>query len=330
MKKRKIFVSLLLLAALLAALGGQAFAETSYHVRLYAGNSSVGALDGSHDADVAYQGTYSFDASWVSVADDRYYVKGIREAGSDNDKGAGIYTNGFPQVERDMDFVVAYGMKGSAVQYTVNYVSSTGETLAPSQTFYGNVGDKPVVSYQYIEDYVPQALALTKTLSEDAGENVFTFTYTSVEVSNTTVVAGAGGAAAANAAGAAAGGNAAAAGGNAAAAGGNAGAAAVPETIIDLDVPLAEPELGTDEPEPDASPEPSPEPGEKDAGLPGWITLLLLLAAAGVISIPIVLRVMRRRGKEAEAAQLEEAYNKQQEKEQKEKEDHEQKEKEQK
>ena len=49
--------------------------------------------------------------------------------------------------------------------------------MAESQTFYGNVGDKPVVAYRYIENYVPQALALTKTLSKNAAENVFTFTY---------------------------------------------------------------------------------------------------------------------------------------------------------
>ncbi len=61
--------------------------------------------------------------------------------------------------------------------YTVQYKDADGNELAESQTFYGNVGDKPVVAYRYIENYVPQALALTKTLSENAAENVFTFTY---------------------------------------------------------------------------------------------------------------------------------------------------------
>lgn len=37
--------------------------------------------------------------------------------------------------------------------------------------------DKPVVAYHYIENFVPQALALTKTLSENEADNVFTFTY---------------------------------------------------------------------------------------------------------------------------------------------------------
>ncbi len=63
------------------------------------------------------------------------------------------------------------------VAYTVNYQDASGKALAESQTFYGNVGDKPIVAYQYIENYIPDALALTKTLSNNESENVFTFTY---------------------------------------------------------------------------------------------------------------------------------------------------------
>ncbi len=63
------------------------------------------------------------------------------------------------------------------VAYTVHYQDASGKSLAESQTFYGNVGDKPVVAYRYIENYIPDALALTKTLSDNESENVFTFTY---------------------------------------------------------------------------------------------------------------------------------------------------------
>ena len=45
MMKRRVIVSVLLLALLLAGLGGQAFADGSYQVRLYGGNSDVGVLD---------------------------------------------------------------------------------------------------------------------------------------------------------------------------------------------------------------------------------------------------------------------------------------------
>ena len=80
-------------------------------------------------------------------------------------------------MDGDADYVVAYGIKGNQVAYTVQYQDEDGNTLAESQTFYGNVGDKPVVAYRYIENFVPQALALTKTLSENEADNVFTFTY---------------------------------------------------------------------------------------------------------------------------------------------------------
>lgn len=77
----------------------------------------------------------------------------------------------------DRDYVVAYGIWGNRIAYTVNYQDEDGNTLLPSETFYGNVGDRPVVAFQYVEGYQPQAYNLTGTLSENAAENVFTFTY---------------------------------------------------------------------------------------------------------------------------------------------------------
>ena len=61
--------------------------------------------------------------------------------------------------------------------YTVNYVDENGNELAPSRTYYGNVGDKPVVAYLYMDGYMPQALTLTQTLSANQADNVFTFEY---------------------------------------------------------------------------------------------------------------------------------------------------------
>ena len=37
--------------------------------------------------------------------------------------------------------------------YTVNYVDENGNELAPSRTYYGNVGDRPVVAYLYMDGY---------------------------------------------------------------------------------------------------------------------------------------------------------------------------------
>lgn len=107
----------------------------------------------------------------------RYYVKGIRQSGRDNST---VATSVF-RVDRDADYVVAYGVQGDMVAYTVNYQDAQGNELLPSETFYGNVGDKPVVAYQYREGYEPESLALTKTLSSNEAENVFTFVYRPAE-----------------------------------------------------------------------------------------------------------------------------------------------------
>lgn len=106
----------------------------------------------------------------------RYYVKGIRKSGRDNNT---VATSIF-QVDRDADYVVAYGVQGDMVAYTVNYQDADGNELLPSNTYYGNVGDKPVVAYRYIEGYEPENLALTKTLVTNEAENVFTFVYAPV------------------------------------------------------------------------------------------------------------------------------------------------------
>ena len=81
------------------------------------------------------------------------------------------------EVTGDQEYVVAYGIKGDQVAYTINYQDANGNKLADSQTFYGNVGDKPVVAYTYIDGYTPEYRNLIKTLSANAAENVFTFNY---------------------------------------------------------------------------------------------------------------------------------------------------------
>ncbi len=104
----------------------------------------------------------------------KYYVKGIRQSGRDNSTVA----TSVLEVDRDADYVVAYGVKGKMVKYTVNYQDAAGGELLPSDEFYGNIGDKPVVAYKYVEGYEPEVRALTKTLDANEAENVFTFVYT--------------------------------------------------------------------------------------------------------------------------------------------------------
>lgn len=180
LKWKKLFVSLLSVSVI-AGLGvapvkaAQTVTPYTYKVTLSAGNK--GTINGQQkveEVDLAAGSTVSFDINDIKVSDEKYYVKGIRLSGRDNSEA--LAAPAF-RVNGDADYVVAYGIKGDMVAYTVNYEDEQGNKLAESQTFYGNVGDKPVVAYRYIENYVPQALSLTKTLSDNEAENVFTFKY---------------------------------------------------------------------------------------------------------------------------------------------------------
>ena len=181
MKKwKRLLVSLLTVSMTLGASTMSVMADDTtpytYKVTLSAGNK--GTINGQNKIekkDIASGSTVTFNLNDIQVTDDKYYVKGIRLSGRDNEEALATPTI---DVDGDVDYVVAYGIKGDMVAYTVNYQDANGKTLADSQTFYGNAGDKPVVAYKYIENYIPQALALTKTLSDNESENVFTFTYT--------------------------------------------------------------------------------------------------------------------------------------------------------
>ena len=175
--KMKRILCILAAALVLMSLCGAANAadEYTYTVRVYAGN--MGTIGGSEVFAVSglpYGTEWGFDIGQIQVTNEKYYVKGIRESGLDNDTVSGAAF----RVERDMDFVVAYGVKGSEVAYTVSFVrASDGAELAPSVTYYGNVGDKPVVACKFIDGYYPQSYNITGTLGENAAANQFTFRY---------------------------------------------------------------------------------------------------------------------------------------------------------
>lgn len=198
---RVVFTSLMTLCLVLGLFPVKTLAEEyTYQVTFYSGNQGTfngteGLSVDNHSSGSQYvveengdeitvsglkQGDIvSFDvqAGAVQMADDsKYYLRGIRQSGRDNDT---VQTSAF-RVDGDAEYVLAYGIRGNQTGYTVNYQDAQGNELAPSRTYYGNVGDKPVVAYLYIEDYNPQTLALTRTLSENEAENVFTFVYTPV------------------------------------------------------------------------------------------------------------------------------------------------------
>ncbi len=150
-----------------------------YKVRFFAG--AQGTIDGQELVeyqDLEYGQRISFQQSRVALKDNsKYYIRGIRESGRDNDE---ILVAASFEVKEDKDYVVAYGLLGDAVMYTVEYVDAAGNALAPSETYYGNVGDRPVIAFAYIEGYQPQAYNLTGTLEADASRNVFRFQYTPI------------------------------------------------------------------------------------------------------------------------------------------------------
>lgn len=152
--------------------------EYTYTVTLYAGKEGTFA-DGSSEVKITELKTgdvvsFAGQIGGVQLKDSgKYYVKGVRESGKDNNTvSAPAFT-----VDSDREYVVAYGIKGDMVSYTVNYQDESGNALRQSEKFYGVVGDKPVVAFQYIDGYQPQAYNLTKTLNSNEADNVFTFTY---------------------------------------------------------------------------------------------------------------------------------------------------------
>lgn len=152
--------------------------EYTYTVTLYAGKEGTFA-DGSSEVKITGLKTgdvvsFAGQIGGVQLKDSgKYYVKGVRESGKDNNTvSAPAFT-----VDSDREYVVAYGIKGDMVSYIVNYQDESGNALRQSEKFYGVVGDKPVVAFQYIDGYQPQAYNLTKTLNSNEADNVFTFTY---------------------------------------------------------------------------------------------------------------------------------------------------------
>lgn len=280
--------------------------EYQHSLTVSGGNGSIAGFDGNAGTSevTITPGTPTETATLtvggeshdITPPDDKYFVTGLKLAGHDN------YDNGGPLVGTygveksdsliyggDAEMVVAYGLKSNMVKYTISYVVGNTELL-PSETHYGVIGQKPIVSYKYVEGYLPDAYNATRSLSPDESQNVFTFTYTPVQAAEGNTIinnagnanAAAGNAAAGNAAaGNAAAGNAAA--GNAAANAGTAiGDNATPLAINDQDTPLA-----------------NPDEEEKEGGSP-LMYIIGGVVVAAAIAAAIAAFLARRRGTEEE------------------------------
>lgn len=199
---RKMSLILLILSLFILTNSQTAFAaeeEYTYTVRLYAGNQGTlknGGIDvSSQSASVSYgkdcavvSGLKYGDTVYVrpqdaaNASDERYYVKGVRRSGRDNSEAEAPTFH----VACDRDFVVAYGVSGDMVKYTVSYEDMNGKELRESDVYYGNIGDRQYVSSRYIAGYQPQTLNLVKTLSANEAENTFTFQYAPVSTTQET------------------------------------------------------------------------------------------------------------------------------------------------
>lgn len=228
----------LALPAFAADPSGRTDEPYTYTIRIFPGNK--GTVDNGTDPIVitgvkaGYEWTQNDYEKYTARAqvpeNSKYKVTGIRESGKDNNTRNRAFT-----VDRDYDLVVCYGIPGSEIKYTVHYLEYGNNTvLHEPDEYYGNIGEKPVVSYRHIENYTPQYLNLTGTL-ESGSANEWTFyyvpneaqeNYTVTRTETNTVTDG--GTTTTNAGGAAAGGAAAggAAAGGAAAGGAAAGGAA--------------------------------------------------------------------------------------------------------
>ena len=234
--------------------GGQGSINGGVQVRKASGNEASASVSSKGDKIIVtgleYGDVISCDAQG-SVAlneNSKYYVKGIRLSGRDNNT---VAQSAF-LVSGDQDYVVAYGIPGELAEYTVNYVDTDGNKLAESRTYYGNVGDEPVIAYLYIDGYIPDSYNQTGKLSSNTSENVFNFVYSRAASSmaaagngaNDNTAAG-GNQAATGAANAAGAGNAAGAANNGAADGANAANTIVPDGQNDpqdgIQAPQAQP-----------------------------------------------------------------------------------------
>ena len=159
--------------------GGQGSINGGIQVRKASGNSSSVSIESKGDKVVVngleYGDVISCDAQGnVSLNENsKYYVKGIRLSGRDNNT---VAQSAF-LVSGDQDYVVAYGIPGELAEYTVNYVDANGNKLADSKTYYGNVGDEPVIAYLYIDGYIPSNYNQSGKLVSDVSKNIFNFVY---------------------------------------------------------------------------------------------------------------------------------------------------------
>lgn len=197
MKMLKRALTAFLAAAFAATLCvAPAFAEGSalvdpptYTVSVSGGNQGTATINGKSSITVAAGTELSGATVEVRDVNSKYFVKGLRSTSVNNayirdfvvqpdavhDDLDGTYSMTLPTqaITQNTDYVVAYGIKGDVVSYTVQYMY--GDTMLGSEQFTAQLGDKPAPVAKYFEGYIPYANQETFTLNS-AGQ-VITFDY---------------------------------------------------------------------------------------------------------------------------------------------------------
>ena len=185
MKRTAKILPVLILAILMMT--GQTFAADgssyNYRVKVFSGNQGSFA-NGSKQVTLTCSAgdRVRLDTSELKVKcdNDKYFVKGIKEAGADNSSKS-LVNSLIAKADEDKDYVIAYGLKNETVTYTVSYKDAKGNKLLSDDKYSGVVGDKPIVSFKYVAGYVPTAYNETKTLSDNSKLNKFVFYYSRTE-----------------------------------------------------------------------------------------------------------------------------------------------------
>ena len=137
---KKLLVSLLTVSMTIGASTMSVMAADgyTYKVTLSAGNK--GTINGHTkvEQDSVAGSTVTFNLKDVQVTDDKYYVKGIRLSGRDNEEA--LASPVFDNVTGDADYVIAYGIKKDMVAYTVNYQDASGKAQDYALAYAAGIG----------------------------------------------------------------------------------------------------------------------------------------------------------------------------------------------
>ena len=138
---KKLLVSLLTVSMTIGASTMSVMAANgyTYKVTLSAGNKGTINGQAKEERDSLVAGsTVTFNLKDVQVTDDKYYVKGIRLSGRDNEEA--LASPVLDNVTGDADYVVAYGIKKDMVAYTVNYQDASGKAQDYALAYAAGIG----------------------------------------------------------------------------------------------------------------------------------------------------------------------------------------------